>query len=214
MFDLILFDLDGTLTDPKEGITKCVQYALEACGIVENDLDKLTSFIGPPLVDGFMNFYGFDREKALFAVEKYRERFRDIGIFENNVYDGVAEMLKTLKQAGKKIALATSKPHIFADRILEHFNLVQYFDVTVGAELDGTRNEKDAVIQAVLSQFPDTENIVMVGDRSYDVVGAHTCKIPCIGVQFGYAESGELEKAGADWLAADISALTEILLEK
>lgn len=213
MFDLILFDLDGTLTDPKEGITKCVQYALEACGIVENDLDKLTPFIGPPLVDGFMNFYGFDREKALFAVEKYRERFRDIGIFENRVYDGVAEMLKTLKQAGKKIALATSKPHIFADRILERFELMQYFDVTVGAELDGTRNEKDAVIRAVLAQFPDAENIIMVGDRSYDIIGAHACGIPCVGVQFGYAEPGELKKNGADRLAADIKALTEILLE-
>ena len=214
MFDLIMFDLDGTLTDPKEGITKCVQYALRACGVEENDLERLTPVIGPPLVDGFMNFYRFDRETALAAVEKYRERFRDTGIFENRVFDGVKEMLANLKRAGKRIALATSKPHIFADRILEHYGLMPYFDVTVGAEFDGTRNEKAEVIREVLRLCPQADSPVMVGDRRYDVEGAHACGIPCIGVRFGYAEPEELEQAGADWIEPDIPALTVRLLEK
>ena len=214
MFDLIMFDLDGTLTDPKEGITKCVQYALRACGVEENDLNRLTPFIGPPLVDGFMNFYGFDREKALRAVEKYRERFRNKGIFENRVFAGVEEMLNTLKKAGKTIALATSKPHVFADRILEYYKLMQYFDVTVGAEFDGTRNEKADVILEVLRLCHEADSPVMVGDRSYDVEGAHLCGIPCIGVRFGYAEPDELEHAGADYIAKDIADLTTILFKK
>lgn len=214
MFDLILFDLDGTLTDPKEGITKCVQYALRACGVEEPDLDKLMPFIGPPLVDSFMMFYGFGREKALAAVEKYRERFRDTGIYENRVFDGTEPLLKQLKAAGKTVALATSKPHVFARRILAHYGLAGYFDVTVGAELDGTRNEKADVIQEVLRQRPEAKSPVMVGDRRYDVEGAHLCGISCIGVGFGYGEPGELETAGADWIVEDMADLEALLLTK
>lgn len=214
MFDLILFDLDGTLTDPKEGITKSVQYALSACGVEENDLEQLTVFIGPPLVDGFMDFYGFAREKALFAVEKYRERFRDVGIFENRMFSGVAQMLKTLKDAGKKIALATSKPRVFAQRILEHYGIADYFDVVVGAELDGRLNEKDAVIREVLCRCPDAKSPVMVGDRSYDVAGAHICGVPCVGVRFGYAKPDELEHAGADWIVEDMAELSAFLMQE
>lgn len=211
MFDLILFDLDGTLTDPKEGITKCVQYALSACGVEEDDLERLTAFIGPPLVDGFMDFYGFGREKALFAVEKYRERFRDVGIFENRMFDGVPEMLKSLKASGKKIALATSKPRVFAERILAYYEIAGFFDIVVGAELDGRLNEKEAVIREVLCQCPAAKSPVMVGDRRYDVAGAHICGVPCVGVRFGYAKPDELENAGADWIVADMAELSAFL---
>ena len=142
MYQTILFDLDGTLTDPKEGITKCVQYALKHFGIEENDLDKLTPFIGPPLVYSFMTYYGLDEDQAQGAISKYRERFSTVGLFENGIYEGVKELLEILKVEGKTVALATSKPHVFAERILEHYGIKAYFDVIVGSELDGTRSHK------------------------------------------------------------------------
>ena len=192
MYNAILFDLDGTLTDPKEGITKCVQYALMKSGIEEADLDKLMCFIGPPLVDGFMEYYGMTRDAALKAVEYYRERFPEKGIFENNLIEGVPEMLAGLKAQGKIIALATSKPYVYAEMILKHFDLAKYFDIVVGAEFDGTRNAKKDVITEVLKNLPENSTPVMVGDRMYDVEGAKACMVPCIGVRFGYAEENEL----------------------
>ena len=140
MKDIILFDLDGTLTDPKEGITKCVQYALAHFGIDVPNLDDLMCFIGPPLVDSFQMFYGFSEEKAEEAVAKYRERFKDIGIFENGVYDGVLELLKACKAAGKTIGLATSKPEEFARRILDKYGMAEYFDEITGSTMDGRIN--------------------------------------------------------------------------
>ncbi|MDD6214392.1 MAG: HAD-IA family hydrolase [Firmicutes bacterium] len=212
MFDLIMFDLDGTLTDPKEGITNCVKYALESFGIHENDERVLMKFIGPPLVDSFEELYGFSPEDANRAVEKYRERFSSIGIFENAVFDGVPEMLTKLKIKGKKIALATSKPHIFAERILEKFKLLKYFDYTVGSELDGTRNYKDEVINEVLGlASTDKSNAVMVGDRKHDILGAKKCGVTSIGVRVGYAEPGELEAAGADYIFDTIAELSDFL---
>ena len=214
MFDLIMFDLDGTLTDPEEGITKSVQYALEAYGIQENDRNKLRRFIGPPLVDGFMNFYGMTREDALKSVDKYRERFSVVGLYENRLFDGAAEMLETLKSSNKVLALATSKPHIFASKILEHFNLSKYFDIVVGAELDGTRNEKKEVIKEVLKRADNCKYPVMIGDRKHDCIGALENGIPCIGVSFGFAEEGELEENGAFVIADDFNELIKILLKK
>lgn len=213
MYDLILFDLDGTLTYPEEGITKSVCYALESFGIVEEDMNKLRRFIGPPLIDAFTEFYGMSREDGLKAVEKYRERFRDKGIYENELIENVPKMLETLKNNGKKIALATSKPYVFAAQIMEHFDLSKYFDCMVGAEFDGTRNEKAEVIAEVLRQFPDAKNPVMVGDRKQDCVGAKKNDIPCIGVAFGFAEDGELEEGGAEKVAQTVMELLEVLLK-
>lgn len=206
MYDLILFDLDGTLTDPKEGITNCVKYALSHFGIEETDDKKLLQFIGPPLVDSFKGLYGFSEEKANLAVEKYRERFSDIGIFENRVIDGAIELLAYLKGKGKTLALATSKPIVFATRITEKFGLSKYLDYQVGAELDGTRNYKHEVISRVieLSGMTDLSRIVIIGDRKHDIIGAKKCGIASIGVRCGYAEANELENAGADFIFDDL----------
>lgn len=216
MYNYILFDLDGTLTDPKEGITKCVQYALAACGIDEPDLDNLLSFIGPPLVDEFMRVYGFSKEKAEFALAKYRERFPAKGLYENKIYPGAAQMLAALKQSGRKIALATSKPQPYAEKILEHFKIKDYFDVIVGATFDSKRNDKADVVAEVLKQFgitdADKASVIMVGDRKHDVLGASKNGIKTVGLRLGYAEAGELEAAGAVYIAEDIADLETYLL--
>lgn len=215
MFDLILFDLDGTLTDPKEGITNCVKYALESFGIAETDETRLMRFIGPPLYDSFRDFYGFSHEDANRAVEKYRERFSDIGIFENEPLGGAVQTLKRLKKAGKRIALATSKPYVFAERIIEKFGMKEYFDYVVGAELDGTRNYKDEVINEVLRRASpvDETKTVMVGDRRQDIDGAKKCGIASIGIQCGYAEENELENAGADFIFENLTQICDFLLK-
>lgn len=213
MYDLILFDLDGTLTNPKEGITKSVQYALEKYGIYEDNQENLRRFIGPPLVDGFMEFYGMSKEDALGALSRYRERFSDVGIFENELLDGTKKLLKDLKKEGKRLALATSKPHIYARKILEHFDILNYFDILVGAELDGTRNDKADVIKEVLTKAGEYKNPVMVGDRMHDIIGAKKNNIECIGVTFGFAAEGELEENGASEIADSMEELFEILAE-
>ena len=210
----ILFDLDGTITDPKEGITKSVQYALEDFGIQEPDLEKLTCFIGPPLVQSFQEYYGFDEAEAQRAVQRYRQRFAEVGIFENGVYEGVHEMLSELNNAGKTLCLATSKPGVFAKKILEHYHLAPYFTVVVGSELDGRRSDKAEVIEEVLHRLAITESrekAVMVGDRRHDILGAKRCGLTSVGVSFGYAEPGELEKAGADYVVSSVAELGELL---
>lgn len=212
-YKYIFFDLDGTLTDPQEGITKCVQYALAHFGIHE-DADNLIKFIGPPLVDSFMEFYGFSKEKALEAVEKYRERFSQIGIFENRVYDGVEDMLQKLVDTGHVLVLATSKPKVFADIIAKKFRLRPYLKMISGSELDGTRNNKDEVIEYAIKKLDcQRDRVIMVGDRRYDIIGAKKCGIASCGVSFGYAERGELEEAGADYIAKDIPELIRILMK-
>lgn len=213
MYDLILFDLDGTLADSKEGIINCVRYALESMGIKETNTNKLMKFIGPPLVDGFMEYYGMNRDDALSCVKKYRERYTDIGIFENSMYDGVDMLLKNLKNAGKTIALATSKPTVYAKRILEHFGIIEYFDILVGAEFDGTRNEKSEVIKEVLRQANGYNNPIMVGDRMHDCIGARENNLDCIGVLYGFGEDGELVKNGAIALVKTVAELEEMLLK-
>lgn len=213
-YKYVLIDLDGTVTDPKIGITKSVQYALAYYQINVDNLNSLTPFIGPPLKESFMQFYGFNDEKATEAVEKYREYFRDIGIFENTVYEGMEELLASLVKAGRTVILATSKPTVFAKRILEHFNLSQYFTFISGSELDGTRTKKSEVIEYALTQnnITDIRHVVMVGDREYDIKGAQEVGVDSVGVLFGYGDYEELSKAGADYLARDIQELTEILL--
>lgn len=212
MKKIILFDLDGTLTDPKEGITKCVQYALEYFGISVSDRDNLLCFIGPPLIDSFQDFYGFSLKDAEVAVAKYRERYKDIGIFENGIYDGITDMLDACKKSGKKICLATSKPEVFAKRILEKYGMAQYFDEVAGSTLDGSINEKCDVIKEAFRRMnicsdDELSQIVMVGDRKHDIIGAKKCKIQSIGVRFGYAEEGELEEAGADYIVDTVEEL-------
>ena len=152
MYRYILFDLDGTLTDPKEGITKCVQYALQYFGI-EADTEDLVDFIGPPLLESFQKYYQLDDAQGHMALKKYRERFKDIGIFENGVYPGIHTLLSDLKRQGRSIALATSKPEVYARRILDKYELMPYFDVVVGSEMDGRRTDKGEVITEALRQL-------------------------------------------------------------
>ncbi len=211
MYDLILFDLDGTLTLPEEGITKSVKYALESKGIIEDNQEKLKRFIGPPLVDGFMEFYGMSREDALSCVAKYRERFSVVGLFENELIDGVKEMLKTLKESGKTLVLATSKPRPFVIKILEKFELSEYFSFISAAEFDGTRNDKADVIKYALQNAGEYSSPVMVGDRMHDCIGAKKNNVPCVGVSYGYAEKGELEESGAIKICHSIEELSEYL---
>ncbi len=212
-YQYILFDLDGTLTDPKEGITKSVAYALKYYGIQVDDLDELCKFIGPPLKDSFMVYYGFDDEKATEAVEKYREYFRPYGVYENKVYPGVKNLLEHLKQCGKTVILATSKPTVFADVILEHFGLKRYFDVIVGSELDGSRVKKGDVIAYALEQagMTDKSQAVMIGDREHDIIGAKENGLDSIGVLYGYGSMEEFEACGADCIAENVEKLWLIL---
>lgn len=216
-FQYLLFDLDGTLTDPKIGITSCVQYALHKLGIEEPDLDKLTPFIGPPLTDSFQEFYGFDEKKAAEAIVYYRERFSTVGLFENENYPGIDKMLAHLKQAGKTLAVASSKPTVFVKKILEHFKIECYFDVIVGSELDGRRARKEEVVEEALRQLrqaaaiQDNDRIVMIGDRKFDIQGAKLSNLVSVGVSFGYALPGELEGAGADYIVDTVAELEELL---
>ncbi|MDR1559875.1 MAG: HAD hydrolase-like protein [Clostridiales bacterium] len=188
----ILFDLDGTLTDPKIGITRSVQYALESFGI-DVALDGLTKFIGPPLRASFTNYFGFNAVQAEQAVVKYREYFSERGIFENRVYAGTPELLKKLKGRGWKIILATSKAEIYAWKILEHFTFV------CGDTLDGSRSEKAAIIRRILNNVDGIKpgSAVMVGDREHDIMGAKANGMASIGVLYGYGDKTELTKAGA-----------------
>lgn len=199
MYDYFLFDLDGTLTDPGLGITNSVAYALEKYHITVEDRRELYPFIGPPLRHSFSEFYGFDEEKTKEAVAFYREYFSEKGLFENEVYEGIPEVLSQLKQAGKKLLVATSKPEEFTNRILEHFGLAEYFDFVAGATMDETRNEKADIIAYALEQISDADKskIVMVGDRKFDILGARENGIDSIGVLYGYGSRAELEEAQA-----------------
>lgn len=206
-YKYILFDLDGTLDDPFEGITKSVVHAMKKFG-VECEQSALKCFIGPPLADSFMNMFGLDADTAKVAVEYYREYYRPTGIFEVEIYRGIPELLSKLKAAGYKLVLATSKPIIFANQILEKFGLMQYFDATFGSELDGTRVKKDEVIAYAFEQYPMNKvEAIMVGDRRHDVEGAHKNGIPCIGVTFGYGDRDEHISCGAEFIVDTVSEL-------
>lgn len=207
----ILFDLDGTLTDPMMGITKSVRYALNYYGIEVKDLNDLLPFIGPPLRDSFKEYYGFDEAKANEAVEKYREYYKIDGIFDNKVYQGMVECLQTLKDNGKKLYVATSKPEFFAKQIIEHFSLSKYFEYVGGSEFN-SREKKAEVIEYVLKTNQiDNDDVIMVGDRKHDIIGAHENKIPCVGVLYGYGTEDELKQYQADYLVSTVEELTELL---
>lgn len=208
MYHVVLFDLDGTLTDPGEGITNSVAYALKKYGIGVSDKRELYKFIGPPLHESFEMYYGFSKEQAKEAVEYYREYYRETGIFENFVYQGMEDTLKILKDSGRKLAVATSKPELFAKEILEHFHLETYFEYVAGANIDGTRTKKDEVISYALDAlklsgaYPDgTGDVVMVGDREHDILGAAKVGLSSIGVLYGYGSREELTAAGVLYLA-------------
>lgn len=219
MFKYCLFDLDGTLTDSQEGITKSVQYALKAFGIDEPDLTKLSVFLGPPLQKSFMEFYGFSKEDAEKAVGLYRERFAPIGIFENRVYPGIPEMLEYLKEKGMHLAVASSKPEYYVRQILDHFDIEKYFDVIVGSEMDGRRSQKEEVIEEALKQLnvltipveKRKKSCAMIGDRKFDIQGAKAHSLTGVGVRYGYAAEGELEEEGADYIAETVEELTGYL---
>lgn len=213
-YEYILFDLDGTLTDPKEGITKSVAYALESFGIHVEDLDSLCKFIGPPLKESFMVYYELDDAQGDQAVEKYRERFAVTGLFENKVYPGIREMLELLKEQGKTLLVATSKPSIYARQILEHFDLMKYFTFLSGSELDGTRVDKAEVITYALQEnkIQDLSKVIMIGDREHDIIGANKNGIDSVGVLYGYGCREEFEKNHASYVAKQVEELKEILL--
>ena len=213
MKDYILFDFDGTVFDTAEGITKCVQYALNKMGI-EAELSDLMCFAGPPLVEMFAQKYGMDTEQAKKATELYRERYKPIGWKECKPFEGMHELMLKLKKEGKKLAIATSKPQHLAEQILDAYNMLDDFDIICGAEFDGTRSQKWEVIEFVLNKFGITaDDAVMVGDRKYDVIGAKKCGLDCVGVRFGYAEEGELEEHGVVYVAQDTEDLFEYLMK-
>lgn len=217
MYQTILFDLDGTLTDPKEGITKCVQCGLRAAEIVVDDLDQLTWFIGPPLLSSFRKYPGMDETRLPLAMQAFAERFQTKGLYENSLYPDTVTLLRALHAAGKRLALATAKPERYGVRILEHFGIRQYFDVVSGCTTDDKAVEKDVILQEALRRLRISESekatAVMVGDRDNDILAAKVCGIPSIGVRFGYAQPGELERAGADHIFDTMEALQAFLLQ-
>jgi phosphoglycolate phosphatase len=210
---VVLFDLDGTLTDSKIGITKSVQYALSKFNIREDNLDNLESFIGPPLSESFQKHYGFEPSQAQHAVDLYREYFSTSGMYENEVYPGIPDLLADLKSKGKQLIVATSKPTVFANQILTAFNLNQYFTTVVGSHLDGTRTSKTEIIAHALSSLEESKDnsVVMVGDREHDIIGAQGNAIDSIAVTYGYGSLLELQRANPTHLAhavEDIGTLT------
>lgn len=213
MYQTILFDLDGTLTDPGVGITNSVAYALEKYGISTGARRELYRFIGPPLQDSFERFYGFSKEKAKQAVAYYREYYQDKGIYENRLYDGMDSFLKELSDAGKTLLVATSKPEEFAVRILGHFDILKYFTYVAGATMDGTRSRKEDVIAYALkaANAENRQEAVMVGDREYDIAGAKKEGLCSIGVLYGYGSRQELEAAGADHVVERLEEIVQIV---
>lgn len=209
-YNNVLFDLDGTLTDPKTGITKSVQYALAQAGIIETDLSRLIPFIGPPLHQSFMEYYSFTEAQAWEAVTAYREYFKVTGIYENERYEGIPELLTALLAQGRRLFVATSKPQIFADVVIRHFNLLPYFTAVYGSELDGTRADKGELINYLLTKENlVAEHTIMVGDRKHDIIGAKKNNIAAIGVGYGYGSTEELKAAAPEFIFNTVADLTK-----
>lgn len=213
-YKIILFDLDGTLSDPKIGITKSVQYALKKLNIEEPDLDKLEPFIGPPLHISFAEFYGFGEGDVKTAIEFYRERFREKGMFENELYPGIPALLKALKEKHYTLVVATSKPTVFAEQILKYFQLDQYFQLIVGSNLDGTMSSKSEIIQYILDAYPDhrREEFIMIGDRMHDLIGAKNTGIDSIALTYGFGSAEELSSHQPTYLVNSVEELKQLLL--
>ncbi len=209
------FDLDGTLTDPGLGITNSVMYSLKTYGIEENDREKLYTFIGPPLVDSFMEHYGFTREQGHEATRRFQKYFSEKGLFENQVYSGIGDLLSEIKKRGDRVILATSKPEEFSLRILEHFDLLQYFDFVCGATMDEkTRSRKEDVLSYALEQSgADPRLSFMIGDRKFDIQAGKLFGLSTVGVLYGYGDRKELEEAYADKICESVEELKEYLLK-
>ncbi|MBR0157289.1 MAG: HAD hydrolase-like protein [Clostridia bacterium] len=213
-FKYNLFDLDGTLTDPALGITNSVMHALEKTGLPVPPREELYRYIGPPLVFSFQTYAGMDEAAAEKALLYYRERFSAGGLFENEIYPGIAELLEELKRGGGKVILATGKPEEFAAMILEHFGILKYFDFVAGNTLDEKRPEKRDVFGHILSRYPDIsgDNTVMVGDRCYDIFAAKEFGVRSVGVLYGFGSEEELRNAGADAAADTVETLRGLLI--
>jgi len=207
----VFFDLDGTLTDPKIGITRSIQYALEKLGVEIPSTDELTWCIGPPLLENFEKL--LDARRAPKAVTLYRERFATVGLYENTPYAGIHDLLTRLRDHQTRLVVASSKPEIFVRQILEHFDLIEFFGDVFGSELDGTRTDKTELLRHALDQTGiDPEQAVMIGDRRHDIIGAHNNQIASIGALYGYGSREELESAGAKRLASSPDELARLLL--
>lgn len=211
MFHYILFDFDGTLYDTVEGISKSAQYALEKLGITAK-LDELRCFAGPPLVDKFMEMFGFSYEKAFEARGLFQERYIPIGVYESRAFPGMTDFLGALRGAGLVLAVATSKPLPLCEELLERSGMREFFSVVRGSGMTGNNNAKHEIVRSVIEALgAEKEDCVLIGDTKYDVAGAHAAGIPCIGVRYGYAAPGELEEAGADAIAKDLAELQKML---
>lgn len=210
----ILFDLDGTLTDPFLGITRSVAYSLKSFGIEVDDLETLKPFIGPPLDVSFREYYHMDEAQSWKAVEKYREYFSKKGLFENKVYEGMESFLQSLLNMDMKLYVCTSKPEVFAKEILDHFSLTPYFTGIYGATLDGSlKNKGDVIAHCIKQEQLNIQDCMMVGDRQHDIVGAHQNQIPCIGVLYGYGSLEEFQEYHCDYIAKDLIELKKIIEE-
>ena len=207
----ILFDLDGTLTDSGEGIINCAILALEHFGCPIPSREEMRVFVGPPLHESFIN-HGVPADKAEEAIRIYRSRYIPIGAYENTPYPGIRELLEVLKAQGHKLYVATSKPETMSINILEHFDLAKYFDQICGATMDTSRSSKEAVIAYLLEQNGRADNMIMVGDTKFDILGAKEHGIPAIGVSWGYGKVEDMEKAGAKAIARSMEELQSLLL--
>ncbi len=211
--EILFFDLDGTLTDPGLGITNAVMYSLEKYGLPIPERQELYKFIGPPLTWSYQTYYGFSEEKSIEAVKYYREHYSVTGLFENEVYPGIPELLEKLRSAGKTLCVATSKPEKFAVQILEHFGLAEYFHHICGASFDGKIGTKHEVIEYALGRCgnPDRNRVLMIGDREHDILGAKASGLLSLGVLYGYGDRAEHEAAGADAIAETVAELERLL---
>lgn len=215
MYKYILFDLDGTITDPKMGITKAAQYALQQFNIFEEDLNELEKFIGPPLLESFQTYYGMSEADTYKAIDEFRVYFKAQGIFENIPYYGIEKLLEAL-QKDYTLAIATSKPTVFAKQILDHFNLSQYFETIIGSHLDNTRTDKKEIIEAVLEtlEIKSVKECIMIGDRKHDLIGAKKLSMECIGVTYGYGSVEELQNENPVFLADTLEDLQKFFQPK
>ena len=213
-YTTVLFDLDGTLVDSGIGVTNSVAHALERFGITPPPRQELFKFIGPPLTQSFCEFCGFDDEQTTLAIKYYREYYSEKGILECSMYDGVLELLKYLKGKGYKLSLATSKPEIYATRVVENKGILKYFDYIAAASTDEkTRATKEAVIDYALDicEEKDRRKIIMIGDRHFDINGARAFNLDSIGVTFGYGDRKELEAAGATYIVDSMKEIGKVL---
>ena len=212
-YKVVLFDLDGTLSDPKIGITKSVQHALQKAGVMVNDLDELEPFIGPPLQVSFQEIYGFNDTQITRAIRDYRERFTERGMFENKLYEDIPALLAQLKQQGYILTIATSKPTVFAEQIIKYFQLESYFDLVVGSHLDGSRSAKGEIIAEVLQQLDSypKDQFIMIGDRKYDLIGARENQIDAIGVTYGFGSLEELKNEEPTYIVDHVNDLLKYL---